>query len=157
MGEIMFLGIFLALLENSVSWSQDIITSFRQGAASTGASAVTQSAVFAAGVSVAKEVMDVSILFHPIDFVAFMIAAIVIVICFAGVAATMIVTLVESYLVIQAGVLLMAFGGARWTRGCGASALTHTDDAGNLSSLARIEAVAAVQTNGRGSAFRSAR
>ncbi len=37
------------------------------------------------------------------------------------------------------------------------SALTHTDDAGNLSSLARIEAVAAVQTNGRGSAFRSAR
>ncbi len=37
------------------------------------------------------------------------------------------------------------------------NALTHTDDAGNLSSLARIEAVAAVQTNGRGSAFRSAR
>ena len=115
-GEIMFLGIFLALLENSVSWSQDIISSFRQGAASTGASAVTPSAVFAAGVSVAKEVMDVSILFHPIDFVAFMIAGIVIVICFAGVAATMIVTLVESYLVIQAGVLLMAFGGSRWTK-----------------------------------------
>ena len=115
-GEIMFLGIFLALLENSVSWSQDIISSFRQGAASTGASAVTPSAVFAAGVSVAKEVMDVSILFHPIDFVAFMIAAIVIVICFAGIAATMIVTLVESYLVIQAGVLLMAFGGSRWTK-----------------------------------------
>ena len=115
-GEIMFLGIFLALLENSVSWSQDIISSFRQGAASTGASAVTPSAVFAAGVSVAKEVMDVSILCHPIDFVAFMIAAIVIVICFAGVAATMIVALVESYLVIQAGVLLMAFGGSRWTK-----------------------------------------
>lgn len=115
-GEIMFLGIFLALLENSVSWSQDIISSFRQGALAAGATAVTPSTVFAAGVSVAKQVMDVSILFHPIDFVAFMIAAIVIVICFAGVAATMIVTLVESYLVIQAGVLLMAFGGSRWTK-----------------------------------------
>jgi len=123
--EIMFIGIFLALLENSLSWSQDIVSSFRQGAAAAGATALTPSAVFAAGVSVAKQITNISALFHPIDFAAFLIAAIVIVICFAGVAATMIVTLVESYLVIQAGVLLMAFGGSRWTKDVAISAIKY--------------------------------
>ena len=123
--EIMFLGIFLALLENSVSWSQDIVNSFREGAAAAGAPATTPSAIVAAGVNVAKEVTSISAVLHPIDFVAFMIAAIVILICFAGIAALMIAVLVESFLVIQASVLLMAFGGSRWTKDVAVSAIKY--------------------------------
>ena len=81
--EIMFLGIFLALLQNSVSWSQDIVSSFRQGAAAAGATAVTPGDVVLAGVNIAQQVMSVSAWSHPIAFVAFMIAEIVIDICFA--------------------------------------------------------------------------
>ena len=37
-------------------------------------------------------------------------------VCFALIAAWMVVTLVQSYIVIAAGVLNMAFGGSRWTK-----------------------------------------
>ena len=45
-----------------------------------------------------------------------MLAAIVIEVCFALIAAWMVVTLVQSYIVIAAGVINMAFGGSRWTK-----------------------------------------
>ena len=123
--EIMFLGIFLALLQNSVSWSQDIVSSFRQGAAAAGATAVTPGDVVLAGVNIAQQVMSVSAWSHPIAFVAFMIAGIVIDICFASIALMMVAVLVESYLVIQAGVILMAFGGSRWTKDIALSAIKY--------------------------------
>jgi type IV secretion system protein TrbL len=43
-------------------------------------------------------------------------AFIIIIICFALIAAAMIMALVESYIVLSAGVLLLGFGGSRWTR-----------------------------------------
>ena len=45
-----------------------------------------------------------------------MLAGIVIEVCFALMAAVMLITLVQSYIVIAGGVLNMAFGGSRWTR-----------------------------------------
>ena len=47
-------------------------------------------------------------------------------VCFALMAAFMVLALVESYLVISLGVLLMAFGGSRWTKdSCGQHCPVH--------------------------------
>ena len=66
----------------------------------------------------------------PAASVSLMIAAIVIEICFALIAAWMVVTLVQSYIVISAGVLLMAFGGSRWTKDIAVSTVRYAVSVG---------------------------
>ena len=48
--QILFLGFFFALLENSVTWGQAIVDSFRQAAGAAGGGGIAPSNVFAAGV-----------------------------------------------------------------------------------------------------------
>ncbi len=72
--------------------------------------------VFAAGVSLGQKVLGQMSMWSPAASVSLMIAGIVIEVCFALMAAVMLITLVQSYIVIAGGVLNMAFGGSRWTR-----------------------------------------
>ena len=44
------------------------------------------------------------------------LASLIILFCFALIAAAIILALVESYIVLSGGVLLMGFGGSRWTK-----------------------------------------
>jgi len=125
--QIMFLGFFLALLQNSVSWGRLIIDSFRQAARAVGGGVgVSPGDVFASGVSLGQLVLDQMSIWHPEASAALMIAGILILGCFALIAAWMVVTLVQSYIVIGAGVLFMAFGGTRWTKEIAVSTVRHT-------------------------------
>jgi len=54
--QIFFLGFFLALLENSVTWGQAIVNSFRQAASTAGGTGLAPSGVFTAGVDLAQKV-----------------------------------------------------------------------------------------------------
>jgi type IV secretion system protein TrbL len=56
--QILFLGFFLALLENSVTWGQAIVNSFRQAASAAGGGGIAPSDVFAAGVKIASMVLS---------------------------------------------------------------------------------------------------
>jgi hypothetical protein len=56
--QILFLGFFLALLENSVTWGQAIVDSFRQAASTAGGGGLAPSDVFTAGVDLAQKVMS---------------------------------------------------------------------------------------------------
>jgi type IV secretion system protein TrbL len=91
---------------------------------------VDPSEVFTAGVSLAQKVMSQMSLMSPAASVGFMIAAIVILACFALIAAEMVVTLVQSYIVIAAGVLNMAFGGSRWTKDIAIATIRYTVSVG---------------------------
>ncbi len=114
--QIMTLGLFLALLQNASTWGTAIVESYRAAGVAAGATAVAPSDVFATGVSLGQKVLGQMSLWSPAASVSLMIAAIVIEVCFALMAATMVITLVQSYIAISAGVLNMAFGGSRWTR-----------------------------------------
>lgn len=124
--QILFLGFFLALLENSVTWSQAIVDSFRQAANAAGGGGIAPSNVFAAGVSLAGKVMAQISLWSPAASVALVIAGLVIEVSFALIAAFMVLALVESYLVISMGVILMAFGGSRWTKDLAVNTVRYT-------------------------------
>jgi type IV secretion system protein TrbL len=104
--QILFLGFLFALLENSVTWGQAIVNSFRQAASAAGGSGVAPSDVFASGVQLAAKVMAQMSIWSPAASVGLIIAGLVIEVCFALIAACMVLALVESYLVISMGVLL---------------------------------------------------
>ena len=59
-----------------------------------------------------------------------LIAALVIVVCFALIAAMMIVTLVEMYIVSYAGIILLGFGGSSFTKDYAVKYLTYAVSVG---------------------------
>jgi type IV secretion system protein TrbL len=128
--QILFLGFFLALLENSVTWGQAIVNSFRQAAGAAGGGGIAPSDVFAAGVKIASMVLSQMSIWHPEASAGLMVAGIVIEICFALMAAFMVLALVESFLIISMGVLFMAFGGTRWTKDFAISTVRYTVSVG---------------------------
>jgi type IV secretion system protein TrbL len=128
--QILFLGFFLALLENSVTWGQSIVNSFRQAASAAGGGGIAPSDVFAAGVKIASTVLSQMSIWHPEASAGLMVAGIVIEVCFALMAAFMVLALVESFLIISMGVLFMAFGGTRWTKEFAVSTVRYTVSVG---------------------------
>lgn len=128
--QILFLGFFLALLQNSVTWGNAIINSFRQAASAAGGSAIAPSDVFASGVKIAALVLNQLSIWHAEASAGLIVAGIVIIICFALMAACMVLALVESYLIISMGVLFMAFGGSRWTKDFAVSTIRYTVSVG---------------------------
>jgi type IV secretion system protein TrbL len=124
--QILFLGFFLALLENSVTWGQAIVNSFRQAASAAGGGGIAPSDVFAAGVKIASMVLSQMSTWHPEASAGLMVAGIVIEVRFALMAAFMVLALVESFLIISMGVLFMAFGGTQWNKDLAISTVRYT-------------------------------
>lgn len=133
--QILFIGFFYALLMNSSTWSRDIVNAFMQAAsqassAASGQSAITPSNVFDVGLNLAHAVMTQLSLFSPAESLGLMIASLIIVICFALIAAFMVITLVEAYVVMSAGVFFMGFGGSRWTQEYAMKMISYTVSVG---------------------------
>ena len=128
--QILFLGFFLALLQNSVTWGNAIISSFRQAASAAGGGGIAPSDVFTAGVELAQKIISQISVWAPGASVGLIIAGIVVDVCFALMAACMVLALVESYLIISMGVLFMAFGGSRWTKDYAISTVRYTVSVG---------------------------
>jgi type IV secretion system protein TrbL len=114
---VMIIGFFATLLIFSVQWAEAIVNSFRQAGA-TAAGVGMQLApgdMFSLGVELAYTVSDVNTL-NPGVGLSVAAAAVIILLCYTFIAAFMALTLVESYIVINASVLFMGFGGSQWTR-----------------------------------------
>jgi type IV secretion system protein TrbL len=119
-GFILFVGFFYALLLNGPAWANAIITSFTQAG-----NAAAQGVGGAAGITPAQVLDDaltiVSKLWQQMgmttpgyNFELVMIGLVVMVVL-GVVTAFMVEALVESYLVVYAGILFLGFGGSRFT------------------------------------------
>ena len=124
--QILFIGFFAALLQYSVTWGGAIVASFRQAANSAGGGGIAPSDVFAAGVRLGSMILAQMTVWHPEASAGLMLAGIVVLVCFAVMAAEMVLALVESYFIISMSVLFMAFGGSRWTKDFAVSAIRYT-------------------------------
>lgn len=114
---VMVIGFFLALLVYSVEWASAVVDSFRDaGAAAIGSDrALRPGDMFGFAVELAQKVGSVPTI-NPVTAFTVGLAATVVMICFAFIAAFIGLTLVESYVVINASVLFMGFGASQWTR-----------------------------------------
>lgn len=118
--KILTIGFFFSLLKFSDTWIPAILDSFKTlGITAGNASAATPDGIIMKGADVAlaafKAMDDMGALDKlgaviPVTFIA-----IIIFLSFLFVAAQLLVTLVESYIAVGAGVILLGFGGSRWT------------------------------------------
>lgn len=119
---MMSLGFFYAILMNFNTWIPAIINSFVQiGAEASGLTVLDPSTIADLGVSMAGTILRAlgggGLIDSVIGAIIGGFAALVIVICFAIIAGQLLVTLIESFIVIGAGVLMVGFAGSKWTVG----------------------------------------
>lgn len=120
--QVMVIGFWYAFLLYSVEWNTAIVESFREaGAAAAGGSkGLIPSDMFTLAVEfatkIAKSGAGLASPLNPFAQVLTSLAAIIVLLCFAFIAVLMAVALFESYIIINAGVLMMGFAGASWTR-----------------------------------------
>ncbi len=115
--QILFIGFFAALLQFSADWASAIVTSFQQAAnLAGGTNLIRPSDIFDVGVKLATALYDASSNWNLVHNLILVVAGFFILLSFGLIAASLIVALVESYIVISAGVLFMGFGGSRWTK-----------------------------------------
>jgi type IV secretion system protein TrbL len=117
---IFFIGLFFALLTDSSAWAQAIINSLWQAAESANAAAggsptINPSSIFDIGLTLATRITDTVSFFAPAESLGLIFSGLVVMICFALIAAFMLLALVEMYIVINAGIILLGFGGSGWT------------------------------------------
>jgi type IV secretion system protein TrbL len=119
--QVVAIGFFYALLLNGGTWVPAVHQGFSQaGATASGLSDLSPTGVFDQGLALANKILNATADLGLLDgFFASLVAgitAIVVVIAFAVIAAQLLVALVESFIVIGAGVLFLGFSGSRWTK-----------------------------------------
>ncbi|NNB50438.1 P-type conjugative transfer protein TrbL [Pseudomonas fragi] len=115
---VMMVGFFLAMIQYSVEWATAIVDSFRDAGAVAGGfdRTLEPGDMFAVAVDFSRSMVTGISLFSPGKAILIAIAALVVLLCFAFIAAFMFVTLVESYVIINAAMIFLGFGGSQWTR-----------------------------------------
>lgn len=114
----MAVGFFYAIIEHSVPWATAVVNSFREaaGTASGLGRALQPGDMFAVAVDFSRTIVEGISVFSPGKAILIAIVGCLVLLCFAFIAAFMFVTLVESYVIINASVLFYGFGGSQWTR-----------------------------------------
>jgi type IV secretion system protein TrbL len=103
-------------LLHSSEWANAIIDSFRTAADSAGAGhGISPANIFSTALEITTKLLNSLTIFDPQDAIISGLCALSILICFGLMAANMIEALIESYVVISAGVIMMGFGGSSWT------------------------------------------
>ena len=118
--KVIFIGFFFALLQNGTTWADAIIRSLIQagGAANTSAGGATStpSDIFDTGFGLCTQIFQQLSVWNPADSLALVIGGIIIMICFALIAAMMLLIYVQGYIIIYAGVIFLGFGGSAFTK-----------------------------------------
>ncbi|MDE9463071.1 P-type conjugative transfer protein TrbL [Xenorhabdus bovienii] len=115
---ILITGFFYALLLFSADWAGAVVDSFRQAganAAGLGIKDIRPGDIFGTAVDLANTVGNVET-WNPLSGIMIALSALVVLVCFAFIAAFMGLTIIESYVVINASALFMGFGASQWTR-----------------------------------------
>jgi type IV secretion system protein TrbL len=124
--QILFIGIFLFLVQNSSTFANDIINSFKQAATTaSGTAGSNPEDILSTGVAMAQKVCNMMSLTTPGIDVFYAIAAFIVVIVMAYIAAIAVMVNIEAYIIVSALVLFTGFGGSRWTKDHALRALTY--------------------------------
>lgn len=120
--KIISISFFYFILLNAQTWIPAIIKGFMvAGAGASNVSTLDPGSILDQGISIATSVfvpLTHNGILNALNIGGWLVAifvAIIILICFASIAALLVVTLVESYIVVGAGVLMLGFSSSRWT------------------------------------------
>ncbi len=132
---ILFIGFFYAVLKHAQTWPSHIVESLREIAGEAnedagGTGGMHPADIFDIGLKIALQFSDAYSVWSPGASLALAVAALVIVVCFAMIAAFLVLALVEMYIVLNAGIILLGLGASRWTKDYAVKYLTYAFSVG---------------------------
>lgn len=113
---IFFACLMLAVLKYYAQWANMLIKGLSDIAAEIGAPPADPSSVFTSGMYLVLKIVDETSLMSPMTSLGLLICALAIAITFALIAAQMLLVKCEAYIVLNAGTILLGFGGSEQTR-----------------------------------------
>lgn len=116
--KVVILFFFYTVLLFAPTWMPMIIASFTEaGEAATGIADLNPGTVFTQGIQVAWTMFKTTARYFLADLIPSWLVGppMIVFLSFVVVTAKMLMTLVESYIILGGGVLLLGFGGSRWT------------------------------------------
>jgi len=118
--KVLSIGFFYALLINN-DWIRAVIHGFSlAGSTAAGLPDLSPSSVFDQGLALATKVFtapnELGLLDKIFPSIVAAFCAVIVIVAYAIIAAQLLVALVESYIVIGGGILLLGFSGSRWTK-----------------------------------------
>jgi type IV secretion system protein TrbL len=118
--KMMFIGAFFALLNFGGEWIPRIINSFQQiGQNASGLGSLAPTDILIQGLNITGHLLSGAAssgwLGNIGTALSLVFAALLAFLAFLGLTVQLVVTLVESYLVVGAGFIFLGFGGSRWT------------------------------------------
>jgi type IV secretion system protein TrbL len=118
--KMMFIGMFFALLNFGADWIPRIINSFQTiGQTASGLGSLAPTDVLAKGLNITGNLLSGAAssgwMGNFGTALSLVFAALLAFLAFLGLTVQLVVTLVESYLVVGAGFIFLGFGGSRWT------------------------------------------
>jgi type IV secretion system protein TrbL len=119
--QVFVLSVLYTVLIFSPIWVPTVIGSFEHaGATAGGIDGINPSSIFSGGFYLALGLLDGLNnwgLLNPITAPMILFTCVVLILCYAWMAGVLLIYLVESYIVLGGGVLLLGFGGSRFTAG----------------------------------------
>ena len=118
--KLMWIGAFYALLIYGRTWIPAITDSFEQiGQTASGTGPMAPSDVFTRGIDIAGALMATSstaAFFTNLGTsLAMIFTGIITALAFIAITVQFVVAMVESYIIVAAGIIFLGFGGSRWT------------------------------------------
>ena len=124
--QILVIGIFFFLVQNSSTFANDVVNSFKQAATTaSGTAGSNPTEILHTGINEAQKICDLMSITTPGTDIFFAIAAFIVVILMAFVAALAVMVNIEAYIIVSALVLFTGFGGSRWTKEYAMRSLTY--------------------------------
>jgi type IV secretion system protein TrbL len=124
--QILFIGIFFFLLQQSSTIANDIITSFKEAATNaSGTAGSNPTQILNTGINMAQKICNLMSITTPGTDIFFAIAAFVVILLMAFIAALAVMVNIEAYIIVSALVLFTGFGGSRWTKEYALRSLTY--------------------------------
>jgi type IV secretion system protein TrbL len=124
--QILFIGVFFFLVQQSSTIANDIITSFKDAAKDASGSATTNpTELLNTGINMAQKIASLMTWHSPGADLFYAIAAFVVVLIMGYIAAIAVMVNVEAYIIVSALVLFTGFGGSRWTKEYAIRSLTY--------------------------------
>jgi type IV secretion system protein TrbL len=118
--KMMFIGAFFALLNFGADWIPRIINSFQSiGQTASGLGSLAPTDILVQGLNITGQLLSGAAssgwMGNFGTALSLVFAALLAFLAFLGLTVQLVVTLVESYLVVGAGFIFLGFGGSRWT------------------------------------------
>lgn len=111
---IFFAAFMFICIKYYKEWSNQVLDGFFSLESSLGFSKVNESGIFYVALSMANNVWDTMELLSPVKSLGALISGLILLFCFALIAAEVLVVKCESYVVMNAGIFLFGFGGMRY-------------------------------------------